>query len=74
MERYRNSGGDSGVDSYQIGSDYIDVKFNGTIKVYRYSYNGAAGQNHVENMKSLAKKGSGLNAYINNNVKFKYDR
>jgi hypothetical protein len=67
MERYRNSGGDSGVHSYEIGADYIKVKFWGTSKTYRYSYN-RAGSDHVEKMKLLARSGSGLNAYINKYV------
>ncbi len=72
MERYRNSGGDSGVSSYEIGSDYIIVKFSGTARTYRYSHR-KAGQNHVENLKRLAQNGSGLNSYINQFVKFEYD-
>jgi hypothetical protein len=72
MERYRNSGGDSGVSSYEIGSDYIIVKFTGTFRTYRYSYR-KAGHNHVENMKRLAKSGSGLNSYINRYTKKLYD-
>ncbi|WP_445737353.1 hypothetical protein [Mariniflexile sp.] len=72
MERYRNSGGDSGVSSYEIGSDYIIVKFSGTARTYRYSHR-KAGQIHVENLKRLAQNGSGLNSYINQFVKFKYD-
>lgn len=72
MERYRNSGSDSGVSAYEIGSDYILVKFSGTARTYRYSYR-KAGHNHVENMKKLARNGSGLNSYINQFVKFKYD-
>ena len=72
MERYRNSGGDSGVSAYEIGSDYIIVKFSGTARTYRYSYR-KAGQNHVENLKRLAKSGSGLNSYINRYVKNLYD-
>jgi hypothetical protein len=72
MERYRNSGGDSGVYGFEIGSDYIRIKFSATSKIYTYSYR-KAGSNHVENMKSLAKRGSGLNGYINNYVKYKYD-
>ncbi|MGG7037040.1 MAG: hypothetical protein ACI7YS_17880 [Flavobacterium sp.] len=74
MERYRNSGGVSGVSAYEIGSDYIIVKFSGTARTYTYSYGGRAGRNHVENMKKLAQNGSGLNAYINNHVKFLYDK
>jgi hypothetical protein len=72
MERYRNSGGDSGVSSYEVGADYIIVKFTGTLRPYRYSY-WKAGQYHVENMKRLAQSGSGLNSYINRYVKKLYD-
>lgn len=73
MENYRNYGGNSNVESFGIGPDYIDIRFNGTAKLYRYSYP-VAGKNHVENMKELALAGSGLNGYINSNVKFKYDK
>lgn len=72
MERYRNSSGNSGVYGYEIGNDYIRVQFSSG-QVYRYSYNGKAGSYHVENMKTLARRGSGLNSYINSYVKFKYD-
>lgn len=74
MERYRNSGGDSGVSDYEIGSDYIIVVFKGKPKRYRYSYGGGAGRYHVENLKNLAINGNGLNAYINNHVKYLYDK
>lgn len=73
MERYRNSSGSSGVSAYEIGSDYIIVKFSGTARTYKYSYR-KAGQNHVENLKRLAKSGSGLNSYINIHVKNLYDK
>lgn len=72
MERYRNSGGDSGVFSFEIGTDYIAVKFSGSIRSYNYSYR-KAGQHHVEAMKRLARSGSGLNSYINRYVKNLYD-
>jgi len=72
MERYRNSGGDSGVSSFEIGADYITVKFSGSFRSYRYSYR-KAGQNHVETMKRLARSGNGLNSYINRHVKNLYD-
>lgn len=71
MERYRNASGGSGVSAYEIGSDYIRVRFS-TGSTYRYSYR-KAGQRHVDNMKRLAVSGSGLNGYINSNVKFLYD-
>jgi hypothetical protein len=72
MERYRNKGGDSGVYAFEIGENYIIVKFNGTIRPYTYSYRKASAKN-VENMKSLAVSGSGLNSYINKHVKKLYD-
>lgn len=71
MERYTNRSGGSGVSSYEIGPDYIRVRFSSG-STYRYSYR-KAGQSHVENMKRLASGGSGLNSYINSYVKFKYD-
>ena len=72
MERYRNASGDSGVSGYEIGPDYIAVKFSGTFRTYTYSYR-KAGRNHVEQMKILARNGSGLNTYINKYVKHLYD-
>lgn len=72
MERYRNAGGDSGVYAYEIGPDYITVMFSGTSRTYTYSYT-KAGSSHVEQMKILARNGSGLNSYINKYVKHLYD-
>lgn len=69
---YRDIDRDSNVESYEIGSDYIAVKFNGTARIYVYSYR-KAGINHVENMKSLATSGNGLNSYINRNCRYLYD-
>lgn len=72
MERYRNRAGDSGVSAYEIGNDYIKVKFSSSFRTYTYSYR-KAGSSHVENMKRLAQSGSGLNSYINRYVKHLYD-
>ncbi len=72
MERYQNRSGDSGVSAFEIGTDYIEVKFSGTSRPYSYSYR-KAGSVHVENMKRLAQSGSGLNSYINRHVKNLYD-
>ncbi|MFN8714668.1 MAG: hypothetical protein ACK5Z2_17605 [Bacteroidota bacterium] len=72
MEKYRNSRGNSGVSAYEIGADYIRVKFSGNWITYTYSYN-KAGKSHVENMKRLAQSGSGLNSYINSYAKNLFD-
>ena len=73
MQKYKNLGGDSGVEGYEIGSDYIVVKFKSTVRTYTYSY-ASAGEELVEHMKGLAKSGEGLNEYINKYAKYKYVR
>lgn len=72
MERYRNWSGTSGVAAYEIGPDFIKVKFRDTSRVYTYSYR-RAGRIHVDTMKALAQRGSGLNKYINLHVRNLYD-
>lgn len=62
--------GDSGVLSYEIGNDFIIVKFK-TGAVYTYTY-ASAGKEKVETMKMLAKSGDGLNSFINRYAKKLY--
>jgi len=71
MERYLNRRGNSPITHYQIEDERIIVWFKGG-KSYSYSYS-KAGRNHVEKMKILARNGSGLSAYITQNVRFDYD-
>ena len=71
MEKYGNYGRDSGVLEFEIGEDYIKVKFSDS-SLYLYSYQ-KPGSPHVEKMKILAKNGIGLNSYINTKVKFQYE-
>lgn len=73
MEIYKNFGGDSNVLGFEIGNEHITVWFIGGKRSYTYSYSGKAGRIHVDKMKSLALGGSGLNGYINSNVKYLYD-
>ncbi|MBR3308922.1 MAG: hypothetical protein IKG00_03335 [Lachnospiraceae bacterium] len=73
MPRYLNLDGDSGIESYEIGEDYITVYFIRSHKGYTYSYK-SAGQAHVEAMKQLANCGKGLNEYINKNTRNLYER
>jgi len=70
MEHYKNLSGDSGVKAYEIGDNYIKVKFKDDA-IYLYNYQ-SAGRQHIEKMKELAIKGSGLNSYINKYVRKKY--
>ena len=70
MSIYANSGGDSGIVSYETGSDSITVTFrDGATYLYNYV---VTGQNNVDQMKALAKAGQCLNAFINTNVKKNY--
>ena len=68
MTHYKNLGLDSGVNAFEIGNDYITVRFS-TYATYKYTYE-SAGQNHIENMKSLTLKGEGMNSYIKKNEKY----
>lgn len=72
MERYANRGGDSGVSYFEIGEDSITVQFSiGGTYLYNYS---SAGSHNIEQMKSYARRGSGLNSFINTYVKRRYAR
>ena len=70
MVNYLNLGGNSNVSAYEIGSDFIKVRFNSGL-VYLYTHH-SAGQNNIEEMKKLAIQGRGLNSFITRNVKYNY--
>lgn len=72
MEHYADIDNDSGVIGYDIGTDFIRVYFS-TSAIYLYTYS-SAGPSNIENMKSLAISGEGLNSYINKYVKKGYSR
>ena len=72
MQHYLNTDGDSGVDAYEYGSDYIRVRFLKTFKVYRYTYK-SAGKDNIEYMKQFADSGNGLNEFINRHVRNLYE-
>lgn len=69
MQRYINSR-TSGVQLFESGKDFIILEF-GDKKQYLYNYN-KPGKHHVEKMIALAKKGTGLNTYINKNIRNNY--
>jgi hypothetical protein len=71
MKKYGNASGNSGVMAYEIGADWIKIKFRSDDS-YTYSYTGA-GMKNVEEMKKLAVKGEGLATYINKYVRDLYD-
>ena len=71
MERYKNFGGKSGVSAYEIGAESITVQFTSGA-VYLYTYK-SAGSSNIEEMKSLAVAGQGLNSFISRNVRKGYE-
>ena len=73
MQIYKNLSGESGVEAYEIGMDFLIVRFRkGEPSCYKYT-NERTGTLHVEIMKSFAERGSGLNEYINKNVPKGYE-
>ena len=73
METYKNKSGDAGVKAFDTGPDFIKVQFRDSPKIYTYSYINP-GREHVEQMKILARKGTGLTTYINRNVKSRFEK
>lgn len=71
MQRYRNHSGTSGISAFEIGEDFIDVKFvDGDI--YRYSWR-RPGARDVQHMKELALRGEGLATFISRHIRNRYE-
>lgn len=65
MEKYMNSTGKSEITHYETGDAYIRIQYRKSIVEYNASM---ISQKHVEAMKLLAQKGSGLSRYIDRNI------
>ena len=76
MEKYQNKSGKSTIVSYEIGDNYMIVKFapssEYTHTTYKYTY-GSASADDVEKMKEFARDGWGLRSFINTHVKKLYE-
>lgn len=68
---YANLRGNSPIIGYEIEPTRIRIMFKGG-RTYSYSY-ASAGENNVEQMKSLAQAGAGLSAFITRNVRYNYE-
>ena len=71
MQRYRNRNEVSGVVAYELGEDFIDVKFvDGDI--YHYTAR-RPGAHDVQHMKELALRGEGLSTFISRHIRTRYE-
>lgn len=72
MKKYQKPGETEerrmGVAEYDIGDDYIKVRFVNQTAVYKYSY-AKSGRENVEEMKQLAQAGEGLTKFLGRNSK-----
>lgn len=69
MENYKNLNGNSGITAYEIGADFIVVRFKDKDGLEDYTYtNRVTGMSKLATMKRLAKGGKGLATYINKDV------
>jgi hypothetical protein len=72
MQPYRNLSRASGVEAYQLGPDWILVRFrNGT--VYRYTCS-SAGAPQIARMHALAETGRGLATFISQYIGDGYEQ
>lgn len=71
MIKYQDVSGRSGVEAYNYGSDFIEIKFKSG-RTYKYTYR-SSGVANVDTMKRLAVHGEDLNTYINKNVRANFE-
>lgn len=71
MPAYKDVDRDSGIVWFGTGPDWIDLKWERGRFIYRYTH-ASAGAVHVEEMKRLAARGSGLNTYLNKHAARNY--
>jgi hypothetical protein len=75
MEPYGNLSGNSSVEAYEIGDDYIQIKFYPTTGLSRTNYKftkESVGEENFEKMKEMAKEGRGLNHFVKYSVRELY--
>jgi len=70
MQRYANKSGRSGIESYEIGRDFIIIEYKDGDR-YLYNYEEPA-KSDVQIMKELALEGIGLATYISRHVGKRY--
>lgn len=66
MPAYANLSGNSGVTWYDLGDDWIEVRFRKGTRTYRYTAQ-LNGQQTIDDMKAMAQAGRGLSTFIAQN-------
>jgi hypothetical protein len=70
MKRYKKLSGDTGIDAYEAGRDFIRIRFeDGGVYLYTDESTGA---DNIAEMKALAESGKGLCTFINTRVRGDY--
>lgn len=73
MQHYKNYNGNSGILRYEIGDNFVTVEFQtGNYRFYKYTFM-SAGQSNVNQMKTLAIQGRGLNGFIKEEIGDDYE-
>lgn len=72
MQKYNHLNRKTAIVAYESGFDFIRIQFQNNAQ-YLYTYD-STGAGHVEKMKVLASRGTGLDTYINNHVREAYER
>ena len=73
MISYSNLSGDSSVLDYELGHDFIKVRFGSSATIYVYDHS-RPGVVRVDEMKRLAAAGRGLATYISQQIGEDYSR
>lgn len=75
MQIYLNISGRSAISHYELGQDYINVRFMNQGKdgnnTYKYTVD-SVGSGNITQMHELAKTGMGLGGFIQRNVRKNY--
>ena len=71
MEPYANLSGDSPIREFELGADFIQIRYRNDPHIYTYDRH-RPGAEHVERMKVAAREGRGLATYISQHVKGNY--
>jgi hypothetical protein len=71
MQRYADHSGRSGIIAFEVGEDYLDVRFTSG-DVYHYTSR-RPGERDLAHMKELALRGEGLSTFISRHIGVRYD-